>query len=375
MTEKVILIIMDGWGIAENPNVSAIQAAKTPFYDRAVQERPHSLLQASEEPVGLPKGQMGNSEVGHMNIGAGRIILQDIIRIGQEIARGTIRENVAYQELLAHCKGNGRPLHLLGLVSDGGVHSHIDHLKGLLTLLAAETGVPEVYVHAFTDGRDTDPNGGVDYLRDLEAHMHSIGKGKIATICGRYYAMDRNQKWDRIRLTYDLLLHGKGDAFPSAEAALKAAYAANVTDEFIRPAVIQENDAPVATIQPGDGLLFFNFRTDRGRQFTDALTQRAFPEHEMAPVDLHYTTMTRYDETFEGVHVLFDKEDVRNGLGETLARHGKTQIRIAETEKYPHVTFFFNGGREEPFEGEQRILCPSPPVATYDLQPEMSAFE
>ncbi len=375
MSRKVILIIMDGWGLATDPSVSAIQSAHTPFFDRSWTAQPHSRLQASEEAVGLPAGQMGNSEVGHMHIGAGRTIDQELVRITKALDEGTLRENPEYQALVAYARSNNRPIHLLGLLSDGGVHSHINHLKGLLSLLAQEEGLPPVYIHAFTDGRDTDPRGGIRYVADLEAHLAEIGKGEIASVVGRYYAMDRNQKWDRIARAHQLLTAGTGTAHASASEAIEASYAADVTDEFIEPRVIIRDGTPVATIQPGDALLFFNFRTDRGRQLTIQLTQKDFPEEGTRTLDLHYVTMTRYDESFEGIRVLFDKPDVQQALGEVLAANGKTQVRIAETEKYPHVTFFFNGGRETPFEGEQRILVPSPPVATYDLQPEMSALE
>lgn len=375
MSQKVILVIMDGWGIARDPKVSAVDAADTPFYDRALRERPHARLHASEQPVGLPAGQMGNSEVGHMNIGAGRIVYQDLVRIGLAIEEGEFARMPAYRRLIDHCRSGRKPLHLLGLLSDGGVHSHIDHLKGILHILSKEPDLPPVYLHLFMDGRDTDPNGGIGYLADLEATMATTGVGKVASVIGRYYAMDRNKAWDRTRLAYDLLREGKGKAFASAADAIRASYAAGVTDEFIEASVIEEDGRPVGLLQEGDAVLFYNFRTDRGRQLTQALTQQDFPEQGMARMGLHYCTMTRYDDTYKGVDVLFEKDNVQMGLGEALALQGKTQIRIAETEKYPHVTFFFNGGREEPFVGESRILCPSPKVATYDLQPQMSALD
>ncbi|MEM0996710.1 MAG: 2,3-bisphosphoglycerate-independent phosphoglycerate mutase [Bacteroidota bacterium] len=375
MSDKVILIIMDGWGMAQNAAASAIHAAKTPFFDASLTNCPNSRLQASEEPVGLPAGQMGNSEVGHMNIGAGRVVYQDLVRISKEIAEGQFGQNPTYRKLVAYSQTQQKPLHLIGLLSDGGVHSHLDHLKGIVTQLAREENFPEVFIHVFTDGRDTAPNGGLAYVRELEAHLQAVGKGKIATVIGRYFAMDRDKNWDRVRQAYDLLVHGTGTAAPSAEAAIQAAYRAEVTDEFIPPTVIRENENPIAILQADDAVLFYNFRTDRGRQITYALTQNPLPEQEMQPLSLHYCTMTRYDDSFSGIEVLYDKADIRDGLGETLAAHGKQQIRIAETEKYPHVTFFFNGGREEPFAGEHRILCPSPKVATYDLKPEMSAGE
>lgn len=375
MHKKLILVIMDGWGIARNPEVSAIHTADTPFFDAAMRERPHALLHASEEPVGLPAGQMGNSEVGHMNIGAGRIVYQDLVRISKEIKTGAFAEIAEYRRLVAYCKDNQRPLHLLGLLSDGGVHAHIDHLKGILSLLAQEKDFPPVYVHVFTDGRDTDPNAGLDYVRELEQHMSTEGVGRIASVIGRYYAMDRNHKWGRIRKAYDLLMYGVGAQFRSAGDAIRAAYKQEISDEFIKPSVIVDDDGPVAKIEDGDAILFYNYRTDRGRQLTTVLTQEDMREYNMHTRDLYYCTMTRYDDTFEGIRVMYDKEDIRQGLGEVLAENGKQQLRIAETEKYPHVTFFFNGGREEPYPGEKREVCPSPRVATYDLQPEMSAHE
>ena len=375
MQQKVILIIMDGWGLAEEPAVSAINAAQTPFFDHSLQTRPHTTLEASEEAVGLPAGQMGNSEVGHMNIGAGRTVYQELVRVSKSISSGDFAQNERYRRMVAHAQQNGKPIHLLGLLSDGGVHSHIDHLKGILSLLAQESPTPPVYVHAFLDGRDTDPNGGAAYLADLEAHMAQVGCGKVASLIGRYYSMDRNQKWDRIAKAYHLLTKGAGTVFNTASEAIQASYAAGITDEFMEAAVIHEDGKPVSTIEPGDAVFFFNFRTDRGRQLTTQLTQKTFPEEGTVPIELAYYTMTRYDDTFQRVQVMFEKENVQMGLGETLSNAGKSQLRIAETEKYPHVTFFFNGGREEPFLGESRILCPSPKVATYDLQPEMSALE
>lgn len=375
MNRKVILIIMDGWGIARDTQVSAVDAADTPFYDASLRTRPHSRLQASEEAVGLPMGQMGNSEVGHMNIGAGRVVYQDLVRVTKSVREGDIVNLPAWQAMVAYCKDHQKPLHLMGLLSDGGVHSHIDHLTGILRLLAREAGFPPIYLHLFTDGRDTAPDGGAGYLQTLADTLAETRNAKIATLIGRYFAMDRNDQYDRIKKAYDLILHGVGQPFDSAADAIAAAYAAGTTDEFVEPSVIHADGRPVGQLQAGDAVLFFNFRTDRGRQLTQALTQRAFPAEGMTPLSLHYTTLTRYDDTFQNVSVLFEKDNIAHGLGETLAAHGKTQIRIAETEKYPHVTFFFNGGRETSFEGERRILCPSPKVATYDLQPEMSAFD
>ncbi|MEM6263468.1 MAG: 2,3-bisphosphoglycerate-independent phosphoglycerate mutase [Bacteroidota bacterium] len=374
-TQKVVLIIMDGWGLAVDLEVSAIKAAHTPFYDHAVQENPFTRLEASGLAVGLPEGQMGNSEVGHMNIGAGRVVYQMLVKVNRELESGAIANKPAFQKLISYCKSTQKPLHLLGLLSDGGVHSHIDHLKGLIHLLAQEEEFPPVYLHMFMDGRDTDPNGGKDYLKDIESYLEAEGCGKIATVVGRYFAMDRDKRWERVKKAYDLLVHGTGSATSDVTAAVAASYNAGTTDEFIEPICVHENGKPVATIQEGDAVLFFNFRTDRGRQLTQALHQEAFPEQGMNPLDLHYCTMTQYDDSFQGVSVVYEPSHIDNGMGEYLASLGKQQIRIAETEKYPHVTFFFNGGREEPFEGEKRILCPSPKVATYDLQPEMSAAE
>ncbi len=373
-TRKVILIIMDGWGIAEDPSVSAIQAAATPFYDEAIQTYSYTQLEASGKPVGLPDEQMGNSEVGHMNIGAGRIVYQDLERINLELSGDGFANNEHYQALVHYCEQNQKPLHLLGLLSDGGVHSSIHHLEGIIRLLS-KTDIPAVYVHVFTDGRDTDPQGGAAYVKALQQTLDECQTGKIASVIGRYFAMDRDKRWPRVKKAYDLLVHGKGEAFDSAEAAIQASYEAGVTDEFIEPRVITENGAPVAKLEAGDAVLFYNFRTDRGRQLTTVLTQQDMPEEDMQALDLYYATMTRYDDTFKDVHVLYEKAAIVNGLGEYLSKHGKTQIRIAETEKYPHVTFFFNGGREVPMEGERYLLCPSPQVPTYDLQPEMSAYD
>ncbi|MEP1034002.1 2,3-bisphosphoglycerate-independent phosphoglycerate mutase [Ekhidna sp.] len=368
MNKKVILLILDGWGIAKNKNVSAIDKADTPFMDRMFTEYPHNTLEASGLAVGLPDGQMGNSEVGHMNIGAGRIVYQDLVKISNAVADGSIAENKALQEAISYAKMNEKPIHLIGLVSDGGVHSHIDHLKGLLTTFANQD-FQDVYVHAFTDGRDTDPKGGVNYLRDLQHHMAET-VGTLATITGRYYAMDRDNRWERVRLAYDAMVKGEGKVVQDPLRAMEESYMEDVTDEFVNPIICAD-----AKIQEGDAVLCFNFRTDRGRQITQALSQQDFPEQGMKKIDLYYLTMTNYDNSFSGVHVMYGKGNLRQTLGEVLEQNKKKQIRIAETEKYPHVTFFFSGGREEPFKGEKRILCPSPKVATYDLQPEMSANE
>ncbi|MFK7972601.1 MAG: 2,3-bisphosphoglycerate-independent phosphoglycerate mutase [Bacteroidia bacterium] len=375
MHNKAILIIMDGWGIAEDPNVSAIAQGETPFYDYCLQHYPNIQLEASGSPVGLPDGQMGNSEVGHMNIGAGRIVYQMLVRIGKSMQEGDFEQNDTWKNTIAYCRENNKPLHLMGLLSDGGVHSHIDHVKGIIRLLANDPLPAGVFVHVFSDGRDTAPQGGAAYVEDLEACMQEAGVGKIASITGRYFAMDRDKRWERTRKAYDAIVHGKGAKFSSAADALRDSYAQDITDEFVEPVVITENDQPVATLNDGDAVLFFNYRTDRGRQLTTALTQQDFPEEEMKTLDLHFTTLTRYNEAYKGINVIFESGSIANGLGEWLSKHGKTQIRIAETEKYPHVTFFFNGGREKPMEGEEHLLCASPKVATYDLQPTMSAFD
>jgi 2,3-bisphosphoglycerate-independent phosphoglycerate mutase len=375
MNKKVALLILDGWGLGTKPEVSAIAQAKTPFMDMLWETYPHSNLEASGLAVGLPEGQMGNSEVGHMNIGAGRVVYQDLVRINKEISEGTIAQNPVLVSALEYAKTNSKALHLLGLVSDGGVHSHIEHLKGLCTI-AKNAGLDKVFVHAFTDGRDTAPDGGVPYLRDLIAHMEAHQAGKVASVVGRYYAMDRDKRWERVKLAYDLLVKGEGSPTQNPIEALQASYTAGVTDEFVKPIVCTDSAGkPLATIQAGDVVLFFNFRNDRGRQLTQALTQQDFADFGMAKMDLRYLTMTIYDESFQNVEVLFEKDNLNATLGEIVAKAGKKQIRIAETEKYPHVTFFFSGGREQPFEGESRLLCPSPKVATYDLQPEMSAFD
>jgi 2,3-bisphosphoglycerate-independent phosphoglycerate mutase len=375
MNKKVALLILDGWGLGTKPEVSAIANAKTPFMDMLWQTYPHSQLEASGLAVGLPEGQMGNSEVGHMNIGAGRVVYQDLVRINKEIAEGTIAQNPVLVKALEYAKNNQKPLHLLGLLSDGGVHSHIEHLKGLCTI-AKKAGVEQIFVHAFTDGRDTAPDGGVAYLQNLIAHMDAHQAGKVASIIGRYYAMDRDKRWERVKLAYDLLVKGEGTLAQNPIEALQNSYTQGITDEFVKPIVCtDEAGKPLATIQEGDVVLFFNFRNDRGRELTQALSQQDFPDFGMQKLDLHYLTMTIYDETFQNVDVLFEKDNLNATLGEIVSKAGKKQIRIAETEKYPHVTFFFSGGREQPFEGESRLLCPSPKVATYDLQPEMSAFD
>lgn len=374
MNKKVILMILDGWGIATNKAVSAVDNANTPFVDSLYTKYKHSKLEASGLAVGLPEGQMGNSEVGHMNLGAGRVVYQDLVKINKAVSENTLKDEPVLIEALAYAKANNKNIHLIGCLSDGGIHSHINHLKGLLSI-ASESDVNNVFVHAFTDGRDTDPKGGLGYIKELEKHMAKT-TGKVASIIGRYYAMDRDNRWERVKLAYDLLVKGEGTHFPSAEAAIEDSYNNAVTDEFVKPAVITNSlGTPNATINQGDVVISFNYRTDRGREITEALTQKDFPEQNMKKLDLYYVTMTNYDSSFTGVKVIFNKDNLSNTLGEVLSAAGKKQIRIAETEKYPHVTFFFSGGREKEFEGESRLMCPSPKVATYDLQPEMSAAD
>lgn len=371
---KTILIILDGWGIGTKPKVSAIDQGKTPVFDQLMKTYPHSQLITYGEDVGLPEGQMGNSEVGHLNIGAGRVVYQELARINKAIREKTLHENPVLLNALKSAKKNNKAFHLFGLVSDGGVHAHTNHLKALVDIASAE-GLEKIYIHAFTDGRDTDPKSGMQELTSLAAYIKDTN-AKIASVIGRYYAMDRDQRWERVKKAYDLLVKGIGNPTKNPIDAIASQYKKGITDEFIEPILcIDNNNKPIATIEENDCVLCFNFRTDRPRQITRVLTQEAFPEFDMHPLQLHYLTMTRYDETYRNVHVLFEKEDVAETLGEVLSKAGKTQIRIAETEKYPHVTFFFNGGREEPFEGENRILIPSPKVATYDLKPEMSAPE
>ncbi|MCS5491116.1 2,3-bisphosphoglycerate-independent phosphoglycerate mutase [Algoriphagus limi] len=374
MEKNVLLMILDGWGIATNPAVSAIDKAKTPYVDSLYEKYPHATLEASGLAVGLPEGQMGNSEVGHMNIGAGRVVYQDLVKINQAVENGELNQHPILTEAFEKVKSNKKKVHFIGLVSDGGVHAHINHLKGLCDA-AHFHGLENVFVHAFTDGRDTDPKSGAGFLAELEEHM-AKSTGKIASVVGRYYAMDRDNRWERVKLAYDAMVHGEGEKSKNIQAAIKKSYENNVTDEFIRPIIhVGADNKPLATIDNGDMVVCFNFRTDRGREITQVLTQRDFEDFNMKKLDLDYITFTNYDDTFKGVKVLFEKDNLKNTLGEVLANAHKKQIRIAETEKYPHVTFFFSGGREKEFEGESRILCPSPKVATYDLKPEMSAYE
>lgn len=370
-TSKALLIILDGYGIAEDPEVSAIERADTPYIDSLFRKHPHSTLIASGEKVGLPEGQFGNSEVGHLNIGAGRIVPQELTRVNISIEDGSFFENEVLTTAAEKARENGR-IHLMGLFSDGGVHSHNNHLFALLRL-AKKAGIPNTYVHAFTDGRDTDPHGGLQYVKKFERKAGEIGAGKLASIVGRYYAMDRDNRWDRTKLAYDLLVNGQGGAFDTPEEALQASYDDNVTDEFVKPKLIDQS--PDSRIQKNDVIIFYNIRGDRARQITRALTEPGFDKFEVdQDLNLHYATFTAYDETFD-VEVAYPPLALNNTLGEVVSRHNLNQLRIAETEKYPHVTYFFNGGEEEPFKGEQRVLIPSPKVATYDLQPEMSAPE
>ena len=372
--KKVILIIMDGWGLGKVAYSDAIQHANTPFTKSLYSKYPNTTLTTCGTLVGLPEGQMGNSEVGHLNLGAGRIVYQELQRINVAVSDGTLAKNEYLLDSIRYAKQNNKPLHLLGLVSDGGVHSHINHLKAIVDTCKAE-GLSEVFIHAFTDGRDCDPKSGLSFMKELQEHLDKR-VGKIATVSGRYYAMDRDKRWERIKLAYDALVNGIGHFSTDAVAAIENSYLNNITDEFIKPTVIINKDQrPVTTIKDGDAAFCFNFRTDRCREITEVLTQKDFPEYAMKKIALHYTTMTQYDQSFQNVPVVFDNDDLKNTLGEILQQQGLKQIRIAETEKYPHVSFFFSGGREVPFEGETRIMIPSPKVATYDLKPEMSAYE
>ncbi len=366
-------MILDGWGTSPDPKVSAIDHAKTPFIDSLYTKYPNASLRTDGLHVGLPEGQMGNSEVGHMNLGAGRIVYQDLVKINLAVKNKTLQQEAVIINAFEYAKKEGKNVHLLGLVSDGGVHSHINHLLGLIDA-AEEFGLEQVFVHAFTDGRDVDPKSGYGFITELEQHIENTAV-RLASVTGRYYAMDRDKRWERVKLAYDAIVNGKGKHTSDVLKSISESYENDVTDEFIKPIVVTNNNTPIATIKDGDVVLFFNFRTDRGRQLTQALSQHDFHEQNMHTLDLHYVTMTNYDETFKNINVVFKKDNLNNTLGEVLEANNKKQIRIAETEKYPHVTFFFSGGREEPFDGEQRILCNSPKVATYDLKPEMSAYE
>lgn len=373
MNKKVLLMILDGWGKSPDPKISAIAMANTPFIDSLYKKYPNADLLTDGMNVGLPEGQMGNSEVGHMNLGAGRIVYQDLAKVNQAVKNNTLKNEKVLQEAFSYAKEHDRPVHFLGLLSDGGVHSHTDHLKGLIE--AGESyGLKHMYVHAFTDGRDVDPKSGIGFLEDL-TRFCSDKPARLASVIGRYYAMDRDQRWERTKMAYDLLVKGIGEKSPDISKTVQQSYDEGVTDEFLKPIVLADGQGASATIKKGDVVVFFNFRTDRGRQLTQALSQMDFREQNMHKMDFYYVTLTNYDQTFNDIHVIYEKENIRETLGEVLEKAGKKQIRIAETEKYPHVTFFFNGGREEPFEGEERLLCPSPKVATYDLQPEMSAYD
>ncbi|MEO6733263.1 MAG: 2,3-bisphosphoglycerate-independent phosphoglycerate mutase [Ferruginibacter sp.] len=369
--KKTILVIMDGWGLGKVKSSDAIQNAHTPFVTSLYHKYPNATLVTCGEDVGLPEGQMGNSEVGHLNLGAGRVVYQELQRINVGIRNGEFQTNEVLLNSIRVAKQNNKPLHLIGLVSDGGVHSHINHVKAIASL-CKEEGLENLLIHAFTDGRDTDPRSGLGFLTELQEHLNR-STGSIATITGRYYAMDRDKRWERVKLAYDGMVHGIGYKTNDILEAVKKSYEQDVSDEFLKP-IINGNLANTK-IENGDVVLSFNFRTDRCREITEVLTQKSFPEFDMYKLDLHYTTMTQYDQTYKNVQAIYEKDDLKNTLGEILQQNNKTQIRIAETEKYPHVTFFFSGGREVPFEGEKRIMIPSPKVATYDLQPEMSAFE
>lgn len=370
--KKVMLLILDGWGYGKQDNSDAAYVAHTPFFDSLLKKYPNSRLEASGEAVGLPAGQMGNSEVGHMNLGAGRVVYQELGRINKEISDGSIKTNKALSEAFAYAKAHQKPVHFIGLLSDGGVHAHINHLKGLCDA-AGEAGLSDVFVHAFLDGRDTDPNSGLGFVKDLQAHL-SASTGRLASVIGRYYAMDRDSRWERVSEAYHLLTQGTGLQTPDVIAAIEQSYAEGITDEFIKPIAITGPDhQPLALIRPDDVVICFNYRTDRGREITAALTQNDYAEFNMHKLSLYYVTMTTYDDNFKNIQVIFTKDDLNNTLGEVLEKNEKNQIRIAETEKYPHVTFFFSGGRELAFRNEKRIMVPSPKVATYDLQPEMSA--
>ena len=374
MNKKVILMILDGWGKSPDPKVSAIDNANVPFINSLYKNYPSAQLRTDGLHVGLPEGQMGNSEVGHMNLGAGRIVYQDLAKINLAVANKTLSQEQVLKDAFQYAKDNHKKVHFLGLVSDGGVHSHTSHLRGLIDA-SQDYGLKDVYIHAFTDGRDVDPKSGKKYIQDLQAYIANTPV-KIASVIGRYYAMDRDKRWERVKLAYDLLVNGTGTPTQDLVTSIATSYGNDVTDEFIQPLIaVDHNNKPLATIADDDVVIFFNFRTDRGRELTEALSQQDFHEENMHKLNLYYVTLTNYDETYKNVKVVYNKDNITETLGEVLEKANKKQIRIAETEKYPHVTFFFSGGREEPFIGESRILKNSPKVATYDLQPEMSAYE
>ena len=369
MEKKVLLMILDGWGIGKHDNTNAIYTAGQPNIDALIAKYPNSQLSASGEDVGLPAGQMGNSEVGHLNIGAGRVVYQDLVKINKACQNKTLLENKEVKAVYDYAKESGKALHFMGLLSNGGVHSSIEQLFAFLDV-AKEYGLEKVYVHCFMDGRDTDPKSGKGFIEQLQAHM-AASTGKIASVIGRFYAMDRDKRWDRVKVAYDLLVNGEGEKCSDPVAAVASSYEAGVTDEFIKPIKVEGT----ATIEADDAIVFFNFRNDRAREITSVLTQEDMPEMGMKTMPLYYCCLTPYDDKFKGVHILFDKENVQDTLGEVVAKAGKKQLRIAETEKYAHVTFFFSGGREAAFDNEERVLINSPKVATYDLKPEMSAPE
>jgi len=371
--KKVALLILDGWGHGDHSKSDGIFHAKTPFMDSLEKNVANAELLTHGEHVGLPAGQMGNSEVGHLNIGAGRIVYQELSRINKSIADGEFEKNETLLKAFALARQNNKPVHLMGLVSDGGVHASAEHLYALCDFAKAQN-IPEVFIHAFTDGRDCNPTTGAGHIATLEQYL-AKSIGNIASISGRYYAMDRDNRWERVKLAYDAMVKGEGVFATSAKEAIANSYAEGVTDEFIRPVVLTENNQPIKTIEEGDIVICFNFRTDRCREISMALTQKSFPDYKMQPLKLHYVTMTNYDKSFKDVQIVFEKANLKNTLGEVVAKNGLNQIRIAETEKYPHVSFFFSGGQENEFDGEKRILIPSPSVATYDLKPQMSALE
>ena len=374
MNKKVILLILDGWGITQDPKVSAIFNAKTPYINSLYDSYPSSELRTDGEHVGLPEGQMGNSEVGHMNLGAGRIVYQNLAKINIAVREGKLSKEEELLNAFKYAKDHQKNVHLLGLVSNGGIHSHSNHVKGILSA-ANDHGVKNVFLHAFTDGRDCDPKSGAYFIDDIQKHMKST-TGELASVTGRYYAMDRDNRWERVKLAYDALVNGIGEHSTNATANIQKSYDKKITDEFIKPIImVDENNKPKASIKKDDVVIFFNFRTDRGRQLTEVLSQNNNEEFNMHKIPLYFVTLTNYDKTFKDIKVVYNSENIENTLGEVLETAEKKQIRIAETEKYPHVTFFFSGGREKEFIGEKRLLCPSPKVATYDLKPEMSAYE
>lgn len=372
--KKVLLMILDGWGITQNEKISAIAKAKTPFIDHLFEKYPDATLRTDGEFVGLPKGQMGNSEVGHMNLGAGRIVYQNLAKINKAILEKTFFKESVLLNTFEYAKKNQKNLHIMGLVSDGGIHSHIGHLKAILEI-AKNQKINNIYLHAFTDGRDCDPKSGIHFIKALQEMIKNTNI-KLASVIGRYYAMDRDQRWERIAWAYDAIVNGKGEKTLDILKSIQSAYDKQITDEFIKPIIlVNEKENPIGKLQKEDAVIFFNFRTDRGRELTEVLTQNSKPKHNLKPLPLYFTTMTNYDETFENINIIYNNQNIEKTLGEVISLAGKKQIRIAETEKYPHVTFFFSGGREMPFKNEKRILRNSPKVATYDLKPEMSAYE